>query len=185
MTQRQRVLALNAWSAAKRTGVYVHAKVQTYDDRLIVCGSANMNRRSFSCDMELDCAVLHTPSVQSHLANLAHMALGQPWTNFGPNWLEAFWDAMKNSLDQTMILEPFFTHEGNFAPATPNDVAYEPGGNIPESAFEPTTLVLAAEDVGSNQVSGSPGPAGRLDQIVYLTENYAEKHSFPYRQPKQ
>ncbi|MGB0098206.1 MAG: hypothetical protein WBP81_37415 [Solirubrobacteraceae bacterium] len=185
MTQRQRVLALNAWSAAKRTGVYVHAKVQTYDDCLIVCGSANMNRRSFSCDMELDCAVLHKPSVQSHLANLAHMALGQPWTNFGPNWLEAFWEAMKGSLGQTMILEPFFTHEGNFAPATPNGVAYEPGGNIPESAFEPSTLVLAAETVGSNQVPGSPGPAGRLDQIVYLTENYVEKNSFPYRQPEQ
>ena len=76
MNERQRVLALNAWSAAQRTGVYVHAKVQTYDDCLIVCGSANMNRRSFSCDMELDCAVLHKPSVQYHLANLAHMALG-------------------------------------------------------------------------------------------------------------
>ena len=39
--------------------------------------------------------------------------------------------------------------------------------------------MLAAENVGSNEVSGSPGPAGRLDQIVYLTETYAEGELLP------
>jgi phosphatidylserine/phosphatidylglycerophosphate/cardiolipin synthase-like enzyme len=183
-SERQRVLALNAWSAAKQTGVYVHAKVQTYDDCLIVCGSANMNRRSFACDMELDCAFLHNPSVQYHLANLAHMALGHPWADFGSNWLKAFWKAMKASLRHTMIPEPFFKDEGEFEFATPSGVPYEPGGYTPERLFEPTTLVLAAEDVGSDKVPGSPGPAGRLDQIVYLTEKYAKEGAFPYRQAK-
>jgi phosphatidylserine/phosphatidylglycerophosphate/cardiolipin synthase-like enzyme len=180
--QRQRVIAYNAWSSAEQTGVYVHAKVQTYDDCLLVCGSANLNRRSFVCDLELDCAVLHKPSVQYHLANLAHMALGQPWTDFGPNWLGLFWEAMKGAVDNTMIPEPFFADESAFGTATPNGVEYLPGGYKPEKMYEPTTLTSEVETTGSETVLNSPGPAGRLDQVVYLAENYVENNVFKYRQ---
>src|SRR5205823_2435442 len=41
-----RVGVYNLWdNAGRNQGIYVHAKVQIYDDALLVCGSANVNRR--------------------------------------------------------------------------------------------------------------------------------------------
>ena len=42
------------------TPIYVHAKVCIVDDTWITCGSDNFNRRSWSTDSELTCAVLDT-----------------------------------------------------------------------------------------------------------------------------
>jgi hypothetical protein len=131
-----------------------------------------MNRRSFTCDMELDCAVLHKPSVHYHLANLAHMATGQPWTDFGADWLHRLWAAIANLSKLTMIPEPFFRDASTYPKATPNGVVYAAGGNIPASSFEPTSLASDVETANASQFPGSPKAAGRLDQIVYLIEQY-------------
>jgi phosphatidylserine/phosphatidylglycerophosphate/cardiolipin synthase-like enzyme len=40
------------------TPIYVHAKVCVVDDLWMACGSDNVNRRSWTCDSELTCAVL-------------------------------------------------------------------------------------------------------------------------------
>jgi phosphatidylserine/phosphatidylglycerophosphate/cardiolipin synthase-like enzyme len=45
---------------AAGTPIYVHAKICIVDDTWMNCGSANFNRRSWSTDSELTCAVLDT-----------------------------------------------------------------------------------------------------------------------------
>jgi phosphatidylserine/phosphatidylglycerophosphate/cardiolipin synthase-like enzyme len=42
------------------TPIYVHAKICIVDDIWITCGSDNFNRRSWTTDSELTCAVLDT-----------------------------------------------------------------------------------------------------------------------------
>jgi phosphatidylserine/phosphatidylglycerophosphate/cardiolipin synthase-like enzyme len=68
-----RVAVYNPWldrtapaGTPPNRGIYVHAKAHTYDADLLVCGSANLNRRSFLCDTEIDCAVLDPAVVSAH-----------------------------------------------------------------------------------------------------------------------
>jgi phosphatidylserine/phosphatidylglycerophosphate/cardiolipin synthase-like enzyme len=45
------------------TPIYVHAKICIVDDTWFTCGSDNLNRRSWTCDSELSCAVLDTDRI--------------------------------------------------------------------------------------------------------------------------
>ena len=47
------------------TPVYVHAKVRVIDDKWATVGSDNLNRRSWTHDSELSCAVVDHPVVHS------------------------------------------------------------------------------------------------------------------------
>ena len=185
---KHRVLVLNAWSQQGNYGVYVHAKVQTYDGSLLVCGSANLNRRSFLCDMELDCAVVHPATVQWHLGRLAHMVTGAPWTNFGQGWTERFWDTIKNGSAATMIPDPFFKDEAAIPKTTPNRIPYLPDilpALIPETNFEPSSIWNRQNGLEgiepSDNSSFDKNAKGRLDHLVYLIERYTAGQDFPYR----
>ncbi|MGP4028900.1 phospholipase D-like domain-containing protein [Actinomadura sp. 3N407] len=178
-----RVVVFNAWSHLYQVGVYVHAKVQTYDDCLLVCGSANMNRRSFTLDMELDCAVLHKPDVSHHLANLAHMLTGRPWLDFDYGWLQRFWTHVIANAAQTTVPDPFYGDPNQLRKTTPNGVPYAPRQFIPEIFFEPTSVHPGIETVDADQFPYSPGTTGRLDQIVWLLEWHMADKTFPFRYP--
>lgn len=79
-TVGSQIAVYNLWHANAFRGIYCHTKVQTYDGALLVCGSANMNRRSYSCDTELDCAVLDSSVVSAHLQRVWNVLLpNSPW----------------------------------------------------------------------------------------------------------
>ena len=180
--ERTRLIVRNAWT--NNVGVYVHAKVQTYDDCLLVCGSANMNRRSFTLDMELDCAVMHKPDVCYHLANLAHMLTGQPWTDFDLGWLQRYWTHMTTQAGNTTIADPFYCDANQIGQATPNGVQYAPGGQMPDWIMEPTPFSADIDKVNSGQFQ-NVGTTGHLDFLVWLLESYHDnKGVFTYREPK-
>jgi phosphatidylserine/phosphatidylglycerophosphate/cardiolipin synthase-like enzyme len=67
-----RIAVYNLWDprTPPLRGIYCHAKVQTYDGGLVVCGSVNMNRRSFLCDSELACAVADEAVVKAYQQQL-------------------------------------------------------------------------------------------------------------------
>jgi phosphatidylserine/phosphatidylglycerophosphate/cardiolipin synthase-like enzyme len=74
-----RVGVYDLWQQGAGTnGIYCHAKVQMYNDQLLVCGSANINRRSQLCDTEIAAAVLDPSLVQNHQARLLSMFLASP-----------------------------------------------------------------------------------------------------------
>jgi phosphatidylserine/phosphatidylglycerophosphate/cardiolipin synthase-like enzyme len=179
---RTRLIVRNLWT--NNVGVYVHAKVQTYDDCLLVCGSANLNRRSLTLDMELDCAVMHKPDVCYHLANLAHMLTGQPWTDLDLGWLQRYWTHMTTQAAATTIADPFYCDANQIGQATPNGVQYAPGGQLPEWIMEPTPFSADIDAVNSGQFQNAVGTTGHLDFLVWLLEKYNNKGEFTYREPK-
>lgn len=77
--QQQRIAVYDLWhpirGGAPGMGIYVHAKAQIYDGSLLVCGSANLNRRSFTCDSELSLAVLDPAVVTQHQKDLWKLLL--------------------------------------------------------------------------------------------------------------
>jgi len=197
---RQRVKVFDLWSSDWNVGIYVHAKVQTYDDRLLVCGSANMNRRSFECDAELDCAVLHQPTVRTHLEALYACVMKQPvpnWQNFDKGWLAAYWDEMRAlgpASPGALIEDPFFKENpGN--PKTPNGVDMpSTRGAKPYAIFEPSSI---NDDFGAvskgNPLEivpqcqypcpGDPKAEGRLDEVTFLIERCHQGTEWPWRKP--
>ena len=52
--------ACSIWRTRAGTPIYVHAKVCIIDDIWFTCGSDNFNRRSWTTDSELTCAVIDT-----------------------------------------------------------------------------------------------------------------------------
>jgi phosphatidylserine/phosphatidylglycerophosphate/cardiolipin synthase-like enzyme len=187
---RSRVMMRNMWDHDSDIGIYVHDKVQTYDDALLVCGSANMNRRSFECDAELDCAVLHAPTVRSHLARLYASLAGESWVDFGPGWLGRYWESFGYGgiIDQVfyskwLIKDPFFQPPEADIPPLPNGLKITTRDALKEQwrwVLDPSGFKADLESVG-----GEPdiNQVGRLDGITYLLEKYDKGGTWPMRTP--
>lgn len=183
---QSRVMALDMWAPQQNVGVYVHAKVQTYDTKLLVCGSANMNRRSHQCDAELDCAVLDPNVVQEHLGNLyGTVTNGPAWTDFAPGWPDRFLGGIQANSKGTLVRDPFFAASAPPNPKTPNGVAMPTTCLYPVSMFEPTSIGSNVEGSTCNARSsqGDPKAPGRLDEVTFLLERCHTDAQWPFRVP--
>jgi phosphatidylserine/phosphatidylglycerophosphate/cardiolipin synthase-like enzyme len=171
---RKRVMVRDVWSYAKKRGVYVHAKSQTYDDQLFVCGSANMNRRSLQCDAELDCAVLGKETVQQHLCQLYACFTGSELKVSEPDFFGRFWTEIETkTLGKTLTTDPFFA-ESVGEPETPNGVKMTPEYPAVYGLFEPTSVKDKVDDGQRN-----------LAEITLLLEQYGDNGTWPYRQANE
>ena len=123
----ERIGVYNLWHPSRISGgIYCHAKVQMYDRSLLVCGSANLNRRSFTCDSELDCAVLDEDLVLKHYRRLWRVLFPDiAWPsqiNFNdPNggWGRQFFDAFENaakSQNSYLIHDPWWNADKQIKP---------------------------------------------------------------------
>jgi hypothetical protein len=119
-----RVLVINAWDYSPPVadvevgdrGIYVHAKAHVYDAELLVCGSANINRRSLLGDTELAFAV-HDPAVAgTHLRRLWSLfTAGKAWPTVGGVPYDAtgmggkpFVAALRAATPSNFVIDPHF-----------------------------------------------------------------------------
>lgn len=181
---RSRVAVRDMWAQDLNVGVYVHAKTQTYDEQLLVCGTANLNRRSTECDAELDCATLDPPTVRTQLAALYYCLTGRFWSDFSAGWLTRYWVALTGGADRALIKDPFFA--GTIGdPVTPNGVPMPYTSTLPVTLFEPTSIGPPIES-GTGQYAGCAGDPkvpGRLDEVTFLLERCYQGADWPWRQP--
>ena len=100
--QLARVAVYNMWHPQGK-GIYVHAKAHTYDGALMVCGSANLNRRSLTCDSELACAVVDADVVAAHQQNLAAFPDNDSDADPRPVWI---FPDVRHSLTRDRTVRP-------------------------------------------------------------------------------
>ncbi len=123
----ERVGVYDLWHPSRTTGgIYCHAKVQMYDRSLLVCGSANLNRRSFTCDSELDCAVLDEDLVLKHYRRLwrvlfpdiawpSQINFNDPNSGWGKQFFDAFEKAVKTQ-NSYLIPDPWWNADKQIRP---------------------------------------------------------------------
>lgn len=189
----QRAAVYNLWhpgAAGQARGIYCHAKVQIYDGDLMICGSANMNRRSFNCDSEIACSVLDSAVVGQHQRNLWQLLFGSvagsagQWpapdftsTTAGRDFFQAFQTAAKDS-DSFLIPDPSLQSN----PTLPTGVEYPLDWPPPSPKFDllygkaldPSSLDLRIESwVWDSVLPRQP----RLDDVVKRIEDNYEANT--------
>jgi phosphatidylserine/phosphatidylglycerophosphate/cardiolipin synthase-like enzyme len=178
LAQRGRVGLFNLWHPVRKQGIYCHAKTHTYDGSLLVCGSANLNRRSFTCDTELAMAVLDPAVIADHQRRLWGLLFpSAPWPGIdletnGQAFMTQFFAASRMS-DAFVIPDPW----QNSAPTLPTDPP-RPRDQNPSAAMfwfyynsllDPSSIDTAIEN-DVRDATAQLRPA-RLDDIVTRLEN--------------
>jgi hypothetical protein len=160
--------------------MYCHAKTQTYDGSLMICGSANMNRRSFACDSEIACSVLDSSVVADHQHRLwellFHATASPAWPTgldlnqpgSGATFFTAFTTA---AADSNAFVRPDPWTQSS--PALPNGVAVPRtkylNWPVIDRIFDPTSLDRSMELPVRDSGSVLPRLV-RLDDVVRRIE---------------
>ena len=190
---RARVPTRGAARRRPRSGIYVHAKVQMFDDDLLVCGSTNLNRRSFVCDTEISFAVADAEVLDDHQRALWDHLF--PGTKFpldrGPrpmDWGARMFRAIAEASGVTR------SNRASTAPKLIRDPWKEVAAELPNHAVRkrsgPGFLYdityacgLDATSVAIAVESGTPTLADishRLENVYTVSNNVAD---FTYRKP--
>jgi len=180
-----RVAIYNLWldrtaTDERNRGIYVHAKTQTYDGDLLVCGSANLNRRSFTCDSEINCAVLDPGVVVAHQSELwSYLFAGAARPNinlsdYGQKNGKKFFDAFKAAVAAGSSI--LIRDEWQAAhPTLPNGVERDQspwnGGEWRYKTFlDPSSLTLTVEEKVFDVTPMSNWREANLDDISQRVE---------------
>lgn len=114
----------------RNIGIYCHAKVQLFDDKLLVCGSCNINERGYGVDSEICCAVKSEQVVQKYYERLWNHFVDDPHfdkminaQNFATGWGETFFNQLgeKLSLSGSHYLRNDYGHCSNIK-SLPNGI---------------------------------------------------------------
>jgi phosphatidylserine/phosphatidylglycerophosphate/cardiolipin synthase-like enzyme len=186
-----RIAVYDLWKTPPNRGVYVHAKSHTYDGDLLVCGSANLNRRSFTCDTEISCAVLDQSVVLDHQTRLwAYLFGGAARPNVdlngaAPDRGKQLFDAFRQAVHigpSILIPDPWQA----VSPKLPNNVPrdqstfWDPLDIMYPRFLDPTSVTPAVEDKVFD-VAQAAWREPRLDEIVERLEEEHVGNFFPYR----
>jgi hypothetical protein len=196
----ERIGIYNLWHPSRIPGgIYCHAKVQLYDRSLFVCGSANLNRRSLTCDTELDCAVLDEDLVLKHYRRLwrvlfpdiawpSQINFSDPNGGWGVQFFDAFEKAVKTQ-NSYLIPDPWWNADKQIKPviidgktkaavdARPPRLPADPA----EARKNPSywTGVPREQDYEADYLEDARGtlsnPQLEKEDILSLGKNYAAK----------
>lgn len=180
-------------------GIYCHAKVQLYDRSLFVCGSANLNRRSFTCDTELDCAVLDDELVLKHYRRLWRVLFPDTawpsqinFNDLNGGWGLQFFDAFERAVktqSSYLIPDPWWNADKQIRPVnvdgkTKAAVETRPPrlpANPAEARKNPSTWtgIAREQDYEEDYLQDARGtlnnPQLEKEDILSLGKNYVAK----------
>jgi hypothetical protein len=196
----ERVGVYDLWHPSRIAGgIYCHAKVQMYDRSLLVCGSANLNRRSFTCDTELDCAVLDEGLVLKHYRRLWRVLFPDiawpsqiDFDDRNGGWGRQFFDAFENAAKKQnsyLIPDPWWNADKQIKPInidgkTKAAVDIRPPrlpANPGEARKDPSnwTGVIREQDYEDDYLEEARGnlknPLLEKEDILSLGKRYAAK----------
>jgi phosphatidylserine/phosphatidylglycerophosphate/cardiolipin synthase-like enzyme len=175
--------------SSRNRGIYVHAKTHTYDDGLLVCGSANLNRRSFTCDSEIACAILDPAVVLSHQTKLwaalfngaARPDIDLSASGSGKSFFDLFRAAVAAG-PATLIPDPWQADNPTLPNNVPRDQSITAYYTFYSGLLDPSSLSTKVEKDVRDAATGAVRDA-RLDEIVSRLENVHVGSRWPWRHP--